>query len=153
MASFKTKSSDYLAQIAIGGAGESPFTDDIMTKDPPEKYTIPKFVTYNGTADPVDHLFHYRKVMTLHEHLDYLMCRVFPSSLHGPALTWFHKIPSKTISNFPQLCKLFIAQYSCNRKQIKDIDSLFNLKKSESYKKASTFESENKEIKVDKIEK
>lgn len=58
------------------------------------------------------------------------MCRVFPASLHGQALVWFHKIPAKSVSYFKELSRLFLTQYSCNRRQIKDLDYLFNLKKS-----------------------
>jgi len=96
-----------------------------MAQAPPPKFVIPKIYVYNGSTD---HLLHYRNIMALNTSSDYLMCRVFPASLHGQALVWFHKIPAKYVSYFKELSRLFLAQYSCNRRQIKDLDYLFNLK-------------------------
>ena len=46
-----------------------------------------KFIMYDGTVDPFDHLMHYRQVMTLDTGNGPLMCNVFPASLHGRALS------------------------------------------------------------------
>lgn len=116
--------------MALQEIEESPLTDEIVAQAPPPKFVIPKINVYNGTAGPTDHLLHYRNIMALNTSEDYLMCRVFPASLHGQALVWFHKIPAKSVSYFKELSRLFLAQYSCNRRQIKDLDYLFNLKKS-----------------------
>lgn len=89
------KTSDRLTELALQEIEESPLTDEIMAQAPPPKFVIPKINVYNGTAGPTDHLLHYRNIMALNTSEDYLMCRVFPASLHGQALVWFHKIPAK----------------------------------------------------------
>ena len=37
-----------------------PFTQHILMYEPLKGYTIPKFIMYDGTYDPFDHLMHYQ---------------------------------------------------------------------------------------------
>lgn len=59
-----------------------------------------------------------------------LLCRVFPASLQGPALTWYHQLPPHSIFNFTQLCELFMQQYACNTWPQRSVNHLFNLRQS-----------------------
>ena len=59
----------------------TPFAQHILMYKPLRGYTIPKFVMYDGTYDPFDHLMHYRQMMTLDIDNDELLCKVFPASL------------------------------------------------------------------------
>lgn len=90
---------------------------------------MPKFVNFNGSTDSVIHLHNYYQMMTLEQHNDALMCRVFPSSLQGIALEWFHKLSPSCIHNCSQLCIVFIMYSEHGHRQKKDLNSLFNQKK------------------------
>ncbi|XP_065621537.1 uncharacterized protein LOC136064130 [Quercus suber] len=48
--------------------------------------------------------------------LDEIMCRVFPTTLKGPARVWFNKILLNTITSFQELSKLFVNDFvKCQR--------------------------------------
>ncbi|RVX22018.1 hypothetical protein CK203_001273 [Vitis vinifera] len=53
--------------------------------------------------DPFDHIMHYRQLMTLDIGNDALLCKVFPASLQGQALSWFHRLPPNSVDNFRDL--------------------------------------------------
>lgn len=78
-------------------------------------------------SDPINHVRHYRQTMALYEHDDALMCRIFPSSLDGPALNWYCSLPSNSIHSFIDICSAFIAQYSTYRDMKKGSDYLFTV--------------------------
>ncbi|RVW81073.1 hypothetical protein CK203_045369 [Vitis vinifera] len=54
---------------------------------------------------------HYRQLMTLDIGNDALLCKVFPASLQGQALSWFHRLPPNSIDNFRDLSEAFVGQY------------------------------------------
>ena len=70
----------------------TPFGQHILDYDPPRGFSIPPFAMYDGSSDPYDHMLHYNQAMILNARDDRLLCKVFPSSLKGPALAWFHKL-------------------------------------------------------------
>ena len=55
---------------------------------------------------------------------DRLPCKVFPASLRGPALAWFHKLPRGSINTFGELWAAFISQYLGSVRQKGNIGSL-----------------------------
>ena len=46
-----------------------------------EKFNLPKFILYDGKSDPRSHISYFKQIMVLWNHLEALMCKVFPSSL------------------------------------------------------------------------
>ena len=93
---------------------------------------VPKFTTYDGTSDPFDHIMHYRQLMTLDIRNDALLCKVFPTSLHGQALSWFHRLPKNSMNNFLDLSKAcFVGHYLCSARHKQNISTLQNLKMQE----------------------
>ena len=68
----------------------TPFSSRIIHYDPPKGFLVPKFSTYDGSTDPFDHIMHNQQLMTLDIGNDMLLCKVFPASLQGQALSWFH---------------------------------------------------------------
>ena len=62
--------------------------------------------------------------MALWNHLDALMCRVFPLSLGDLRLKWFDKLLPGSIKNFLQLFESFVAQFVINTKAPKSVSSL-----------------------------
>ncbi|RVW76744.1 hypothetical protein CK203_047551 [Vitis vinifera] len=89
----------------------TPFCSHIINYEPPRGFLIPKFSTYDGTNDPFDHIMHYRQLMTLDIGNDALLCKVFPASLQGQALSWFHRLPPNSVGNFRDLSEAFVGQY------------------------------------------
>ncbi|RVX10442.1 hypothetical protein CK203_016901 [Vitis vinifera] len=61
--------------------------------------------------DPFDHIMHYRQLMTLDIGNDALLCKVFPASLQGQTLSWFHRLPMNSVDNFWDLSETFVGQY------------------------------------------
>ncbi|GFS40195.1 hypothetical protein Acr_00g0067060 [Actinidia rufa] len=98
--------------------------------EPSENFNPPKFTMYDGKSDLRSHISHFRQMMVLWNHLDALMCRVFPSSLGDLGLKWFDKLLSGAISSFLQLFKSFMTQFVINAKAPKGISSPLTLRKS-----------------------
>ena len=100
------------------------FTPDIITYEPPRGFIIPKFSVFDGSSDPFDHIMHYRQLMTLDIGNDTLLCKVFPASLQGQALSWFHRLSMNFVDNFRDLSEAFVGQYLCSAWHKKNINIL-----------------------------
>ncbi|RVW50251.1 hypothetical protein CK203_110212 [Vitis vinifera] len=106
----------------------TPFCSHITHYEPPRGFLVPKFSTYDGTNDPFDHIMHYRQLMTLDIGNDALLCKVFPASLQGQALSWFHRLPPNSVYNFRDLSEAFVGQYLCSARHKQNISTLQNIK-------------------------
>ncbi|KAL6319590.1 hypothetical protein AAG906_014266 [Vitis piasezkii] len=106
----------------------TPFCSHIIHYEPPRGFLVPKFSTYDGTNDPFDHIMHYRQLMTLDIGNDELLCKVFPASLQGQALSWFHRLPPNSVDNFRDLSEAFVGQYLCSARHKQNISTLQNTK-------------------------
>ncbi|RVW60307.1 hypothetical protein CK203_084063 [Vitis vinifera] len=71
---------------------------------------------------------HYRQLMTLDIGNDVLLCKVFPASLQGQALSWFHRLPPNSVNNFRDLSEAFVGQYLCSARHKQNISTLQNIK-------------------------
>ena len=80
----------------------------ILSYEPPCGFFIPSFAMYDGSFDPYDHMLHFNQAMILNAGDDRLLCKVFPTSLKGPTLAWFHKLPWRSINSFNQLWATFV---------------------------------------------
>ena len=107
----------------------TPLGQHILDYDPPHGFSIPPFAMYDGSSDPYDHMLHYNQEMILNAGDDRLLCKVFPASLKGPALAWFHKLPRGSINTFGELWAAFVSQYLCSVKQKGNISSLQSILK------------------------
>ncbi|XP_059627373.1 uncharacterized protein LOC132270191 [Cornus florida] len=110
---------------------DSPFTDEILNAPIPRKFSMPVFILFYGTTDPIDHVYHIQLKMALNTENDSLICKCFPTSLAGPALNWFKNLPMGSVDSFRSLCDRFISQYYRNKRTAKDISSLFTMKQHE----------------------
>nr|CAN77213.1 hypothetical protein VITISV_037722 [Vitis vinifera] len=106
----------------------TPFYSHIIHYEPPRGFLVPKFSTYDGSNDPFDHIMHYRQLMTLDIGNDALLCKVFPASLQGQALSWFHRLPPNSVDNFRDLLEAFVGQYLCSARHKQNINTLRNIK-------------------------
>ena len=109
----------------------TPLGQHILDYDPPRGFSIPPFAMYDGFSDPYDHMLHYNQAMILSAGDDRLLCKVFPASLKGPALAWFHKLHRGSINTFSELWAAFVSQYLCSVRQKGNISSLQSILKRE----------------------
>ncbi|RVW25288.1 hypothetical protein CK203_110567 [Vitis vinifera] len=84
------------------------FNSHIINYEPLRGFIMPKFSVYDGFSDPFDHIMHYRQLMTLDIGNDVLLCKVFPVSLQGQALLWFHCLPMNFVDNLWDLSEAFV---------------------------------------------
>ena len=100
------------APITVRGLEDmlsSPLGQYILSYEPPRGFVIPSFIMYDGSSDLYDHMLHFNQVMILSTGNDCLLCKVFPTSLKGPALAWFHKLPRGSINSFSELWVAFVS--------------------------------------------
>ena len=102
----------------------SPLGQHILDYEPYCRFVISTFAMFDDSADPYDHMLHYNQAMILNVSNDQLLCKVFPASLLGPVLAWFHKLPRNSINSFNELWATFISQYLCSVRQKRNISSL-----------------------------
>ena len=87
----------------------SPPGQHILSYKLPRGFVTPSFAMYDGSSDPYDHILHFNQAMILNVGDDRLLCNVFPASLKGPALAWFHKLPLRSINSFNELWATFVS--------------------------------------------
>ena len=75
---------------------------------------MPTFSMFDGSSDPYDHMLNYNQAMTMNTGNDHLLCKVFPASLQGAELAWFHRLPRNLVNSFSELWTVFISQYLCS---------------------------------------
>ena len=68
--------------------------------NPLEKFTTLRFTLYDGKSDPSSNVTHVRQMMAFWNHMDALMCWVFPSRLGDLRLKKFDKLPVGSIESF-----------------------------------------------------
>ena len=108
-----------------------PLRQHILDYETPRGFVVPAFATFDNSADPYDHMLHYNQEMILNDGNDWLLCKVFPASLRGPALAWFHKLPSNSINSFNELWAAIISHYLCSVRQKRNISYLQTILKHE----------------------
>ena len=102
----------------------SPLGQHILSYEPPRGFVISSFAMYDGSSNSYDRMLHFNQAMILNAEDDRLLCKVFPASLKGPALAWFHKLPQRSINSFSELWATFVSQYLCSVRQKGNISSL-----------------------------
>ena len=112
----------------LGDMLSTPFYSHIIHYEPPRGFLVPKFSTNDGSNDPFNHIMHYRQLMTLNIGNDVLLCKVFPASLQGQTLSWFHRLPPNSMDNFRDLSEAFVGQYLCSARHKQNISTLQNIK-------------------------
>ena len=114
---FRTAPMPYLPPVATIRSPDdmvsSPIGRHILNYEPPHGFIIPTFTMFDCSTNPYDHMLHYNQTMTLNADSDLLLCKVFPVSLCGPVLAWFHKVPGSSINTFNKLWRAFISQHLC----------------------------------------
>ena len=106
----------------------SPFSRDIERALMLSRFTWPSFNSYDGKTDLVEHVSHYIQMMSLHNHNDALMCKVFLSSLGPTALRWFNRLRKGFIHSFSKLIQEFGIRFMTCSRVSKLVDTLLSMK-------------------------
>ncbi|XP_026459067.1 uncharacterized protein LOC113359690 [Papaver somniferum] len=89
---------------------------------------VPKLPEFDEkTYDPDQHVLHYETAMTLWHYNDELMCKMFPQSLTGGAITWLNQLPAQSIGTYHKLVEEFCSHYKYNRSDRKGCHTFFLL--------------------------
>ena len=93
-----------------------------------KKFVMPSFECYAGAIDPIQHLCQYQDNMVVHFQDDFLMSRLFPSSLKGAAYDWFYTLPRQSLWSFEEVKQVFYHQYASRRELKKNNMHLLTIK-------------------------
>ncbi|KAF4363070.1 hypothetical protein F8388_013434 [Cannabis sativa] len=98
------------------GSTLSPFGNHILRVEAPQHYVDPKLPEYNGTGEPSEYVCQFeQKMLTVSvplEDLEVIKCKTFTQGLKGPALRWFHNLPSGTVNSYQDLILRFQANFA-----------------------------------------
>ena len=90
---------------------ESPFTAGVLHFLLPTKFRMPQIETFDGTKDPIDHLNTCKNQMELHGYQNPIRRKAFANTLKGPALAWFNRLLSSSISSFTKPSIAFVSHF------------------------------------------
>ena len=106
-------------------------TASINSHPLPSKFKMPSLDSYDRMCDPFDHIATFKTTMHLQGVLDEIMCRVFPTTLKGPARVWFSKIPPNTVDSFEELSKLFVNNFIEGQRHKHSLSNLLTIEQGE----------------------
>ncbi|GKV34746.1 hypothetical protein SLEP1_g43092 [Rubroshorea leprosula] len=95
-----------------------PLNMNITLEPYPAGFKIPQLETYDGTKGLDDHLHAFYSCMQAQNAYNALMCKIFPSTLHGNAQTWYYSLPPRSISSYSEMASAFAIKFS-NRRLIR----------------------------------
>ena len=86
---FGTKPTLYIPPVALIHRPDDMLSfslgQHILDYDPPRRFVILAFTTFDGYVNPYNHMLHYNQAMILNASNDMLLCKVFLASLRGLA--------------------------------------------------------------------
>ena len=106
-----------LAEQAVRGINRTAFADWIQSEPKPKDFTTPTIKVFEGKTDPLNQIYQFQQKMALETRNEAIICKVFSTTLAGPALLWFRQIPECSINGFEDFCKMFLKQYAGARRQ------------------------------------
>ncbi|XP_020232485.1 uncharacterized protein LOC109812832 [Cajanus cajan] len=92
-----------------------PFSRRIMEATLLDHWKSLPIEKYDGSTDPNEHLNVFLTQATLSTQDDSALCRIFPTSLKGRALSWFTKLSSSSIDSFNELSSQFTLQFATSK--------------------------------------
>ncbi|XP_020238883.1 uncharacterized protein LOC109817941 [Cajanus cajan] len=97
------------------GAHRHPFTTSIMQSSLLDNWKSLPLDKYDDTTDPDEHVDVFLTQVTLSTTDDAALCRIFPTSLKGRALSWFTRRTASSIDSFSTLASQFTVQFATSR--------------------------------------
>ncbi|XP_020235218.1 uncharacterized protein LOC109815046 [Cajanus cajan] len=97
------------------GAHRHPFTPNIMQSALLDHWKSLPLDKYDGTTDLDEHVDVFLTQVTLSTTDDAALCRIFPTSLKGRALSWFTRLPANSVDSFNMLASQFTIQFATSR--------------------------------------
>ncbi|XP_073041970.1 uncharacterized protein [Primulina eburnea] len=110
---------------------ESPLSLEILNEDLPPNFRQPTVRDYDGSTDPEEHLGRFNNAALLHRYSDGVKCRVFLTTLVGPAQRWFDLLPPRSITSFREFSTVFMNQYATSKRHLKTSLGFFSVKQGE----------------------
>src|ERR1044072_9527467 len=94
-----------------------PFSQARSAHAIPEALNSIKLESYDGTADPAEHLASCNTRMLVLRVEEPLKCKLFPTTMKKTANAWFGSMPPRAITDFSHFANRFVAQFSAKRAQ------------------------------------
>ncbi|XP_050217637.1 uncharacterized protein LOC126668488 [Mercurialis annua] len=85
----------------------NPLSTEVRDEPFPLNYKTPQLDDYNGTEDPNTHLSCFQVVMMVQSLSEAAVCKLFPTTLKGPAAIWYQSLKEGSIRSFDELAKAF----------------------------------------------
>ncbi|KAJ4708785.1 GAG-POL [Melia azedarach] len=112
----------------ILGDFTAPLADSVKNTTLPGRFKMPQLDPYHGQSDLVAHAEIFQNLMLVQGVPDEIMCKVFPTTLSGPARTWYKKLPSGSIRDFTTFANKFVLYFQGAKPPIKDLSFLQYIK-------------------------
>ncbi|GJY29077.1 reverse transcriptase domain-containing protein [Tanacetum coccineum] len=108
-----------------------PFTPRIHYFDFPKTRMPSHIKTYDESEDPKDHLKIFQAAAKIERWAMPTWCHMFNSTLTGNVRVWFDDLPPESIDSYDDLKKAFLENYLQQKKCIKDLIEIHNIKQRE----------------------
>ncbi|KAK1433246.1 hypothetical protein QVD17_10155 [Tagetes erecta] len=110
--------------------GVSKFSRRIVEAEVPGKLKMPPGIRkYSGMDDPDQHLFEFFGAAQIQGWTMPVWCKMFVQTLADAARVWFDNLTPGSIDSFEDLQRLFTKQFSQQRKTVKAITEIHNIKR------------------------
>ncbi|KAJ4706617.1 Retrotransposon gag domain-containing protein [Melia azedarach] len=116
------------SSLDILGDFTAPLTDSVKNATLPGRFKMPQLDPYQGQSDLVAHVEIFQNLMLVQGVPDEIICKVFPTTLSGPARTWYKKVPLGSIRDFTTFASKFVLHFQGAKPPTKDPSSLQYIK-------------------------
>ncbi|KAJ4705024.1 Retrovirus-related Pol polyprotein from transposon opus [Melia azedarach] len=112
----------------ILGDFTAPLADSVKNATLPGRFKMPQLDSYHGQSDPVAHVEIFQNLMLVQGVPDEIICKVFPTTLSGPARTWYKMLPVGSVRDFTTFASKFVLHFQGAKPSTKDLSSLQYIK-------------------------
>nr|XP_009773688.1 PREDICTED: uncharacterized protein LOC104223866 [Nicotiana sylvestris] len=119
-----------LPKCDVGRFIEQPYSEGVAPHPIPNTFKMPLYLKiYDGTTDPEDHLVHYVTAVKGNdlskEQVSSVLLKKFDKTLTGGALTWYSKLPARSISTFEEMADKFATAHAGAKKVEARVNDIF----------------------------